>query len=122
MNKWIYRALGGSLYISSLFLFSWFYGDIFHMLTHVTNIQYSVKIFSPILCIYLGIFYSIYGLRNERINKLSNLSIYVLVVSFIISLILLYGFAQTATLGRIIMPSGLVFSVILSIISFFYKE
>jgi len=134
MNKWVYRIIGLGLAVYSIFLFIWFYSDFQYSITHLTNLMYFARIIVPWVSLYLGIFYFYFGVKNEKINKNSNASLWVLILSLVISVILLYGalipIGSSASsialfmslLGRIILPLGIIISIILSIISLFRNK
>ena len=134
MNKWVYTVVGSAMVLFSIVLFSWFISDFAYGIMHITNPMYFARIFSPILCLYFGVFYLTYGIKSDKINKLSNLSLNVLAISLIVSVILLYSAPRSIggpiplyvqimdSLGRIIMPLGIVSSFVLSILSIFKKS
>ena len=137
MNKFAYYLFGIFLVIYGLVLSNWFifgeFSDFSYSLNHITNPMYFARIISPILSIYLGLFF-LYCAIKHRINKTSKISFYVLFVGLLLSILLMYGAPLSiggasplyaiimASVGRLLMPLSILISLLFSFISLFKKS
>lgn len=143
MNKFLHYFFGLALVIYAGFLFVWCYeslNEFLYSINHITNPMYFARIFSPIITIYLGVFYLYCAIKN-KINLQSRISLFVLVLGLLISMILGIIDSLTSTIGglntmgghisiysqilnlswRILIPLSIFISIIFSFISIFKK-
>jgi hypothetical protein len=86
--KKLYILLGLVLIIISAVLLTWFYPDFIYL---ITNPKFGIffERFLPFIgSLFLGIIYLYIGIKSDKINKLSNWSIVILVSSLFLSFIL----------------------------------
>lgn len=134
MAKFLHYLSGIGLVIFGAVMFSWFYFDDFtYSITHITNPMYFARILAPIASIYLGLFY-LYNVIKNKINLLSKISLYALVVGLLISVVIMFFTPFSIggptphyaiildTIWRTLMPLSIIISILLSFVSFFKRR
>lgn len=133
MNKLLYYLCGIALIVFGIVLFTWFYGDFLYSINHITNPQYFARILSPLVSVYLGVFYIVQAIKN-RMNLSNMISIYVLVLGLLISCVIMiltpYNIGGPVSLytrimdstWRTLLPLSVLVSIFFSLVSLFRRQ
>jgi membrane protease YdiL (CAAX protease family) len=92
MKKYLYLVLGLGIIIWSITITAWFYfyEDIIYLFERPESYTAQVNTAVTLLSWFFGIVYLWYGIKSDKINKISNWSIIILSVSSLVSVILMF--------------------------------
>lgn len=98
--KYSYILIGLIFLIASATFFSWFYTDFIYLFTKPAILYGWARLGAFLSSLILGVFYLTYGIKSYRINRLSNLSLIVLLCSIALSFIFITIYSGGNYIGR----------------------
>jgi len=129
--RYVYLTAG--IILSGIFItfLSWFFEEFIYLLQGNFYHTSIVRVLGTLIVLFFASFYLTYGIKSEKINKLSNYSLTTLISSLIISFILMIIASFGCSFGRgcsklghiagngiyLILAIGIILTVVLCLIS-----
>ncbi len=88
----IYITIGLLFLTASITCFVWFYDEFLYLISNPRAYTSLVRFLIFLITLLFGIFYFYLGIKSYKINWLSNVSLLLLVTTFMSSMLLIFGF------------------------------